>query len=346
MMQMRGFTIGFAVLFVLSSTTTARASSPTSPPTSVSDGKSADAKSESKTTKTRKKAKKRRWVNPNRAKAAPKNWRAPKSPGVQQSVEKAHGLSLSDRLVATTDAFVGAPYGISPLGEGAGEDTDPRIRFDVFDCTTFVETGIALALSDDLTAAEHLLDVIRYRRGEPNFLARRHFPEAEWIPELVELGFLEDITRQVGGDAVQVETKRIDPKVWDRRKRPSHLELPTERIPVGTFSLDVWPLDLARAGRAKIPAGTVLNLVRVDYKSVPVRVSHQGLIIERDGKQFIRHAADRMYHRVVDEPLDYFFHRMQQYKKWPVAGVNLVAVREPTAGRGSKAQPAFDTSSQ
>ena len=72
-----------------------------------------------------------------------------------------------------------------------------------------------------------------------------------------------------------------------------------------------------------------MNLVRVDFKSVPVRVSHQGLIIEKNGKKFIRHAADRMYHRVVDEPLEAFFHRMQQYRKWPVAGVNLVRIVSP-----------------
>lgn len=246
---------------------------------------------------------------------------------------------FAERLRVVSDPFVGAPYVVSPLGEGEGPDPDPRFRYDAFDCTTFVETTVALALANDVEEARALLDFIRYRGGKPGFLERRHFPEAEWIPELAELGFLEDITRAVGGDAVVVEKKRLDPGVWERRKRPSHLELPAERIPSGEFALDVWPLDIARAEQAKIPPGTLLNLVRVDFRSVPVRVSHQGLVIEKGGKLYLRHAADRMFHSVVDEPLDHFFSRMQKYKKWPVAGVNLARVKEPDGWRTKLRSP-------
>jgi hypothetical protein len=261
---------------------------------------------------------------------ARKKFAAPDESDVDKTVRATSPeLPLAERLVRVSDAFVGAPYRISPLGEGAGEDPDPRIRFDAFDCTTFVETTIALALTRDLDAARALLDEIRYQGGEATFLKRRHFPEAEWIPQLVEAGYLEEITRAVAGDETAVAKKKLNPKVWDRRKRPSHLELPDERIPDGVFALDIWPLDAARAGQKKIPPGTVLNLVRVDFKSVPVRVSHQGLVIEKAGKRYLRHAADRMYHGVVDEPLDRFFSRMQKYKKWPVAGVHLAKVTDP-----------------
>jgi hypothetical protein len=244
--------------------------------------------------------------------------------------------SLAERIVVVSEPFLGAPYAVSPLGEGAGasEDPDPRMRFDAFDCTTFVETALALAMTDDLAQARSLLDLIRYEKGEATFLKRRHFPEAEWIPQLEKLGFLVDITREVGGTDVTVESKLINATVWDKRRRPSHLELPVERIPDGTFSLDVWDLDAARAGQKKIPPGTLLNLVRVDFKTVPVRVSHQGIVIEKNGKQYLRHAADRMFHSVVDEKLDHFFLRMQKYKKWPVRGVHLMRLAEPEGWRG------------
>lgn len=247
--------------------------------------------------------------------------------------EKVAAQNLAERIVAVSDPLVGAPYMHSPLGEGEGEDQDPRLRFDAFDCTTFVETTLALALAKDLDEAATLLDFIRYKGGRPSFLARRHFPAAEWLPELIGLGFLEDVTQKVGGADVVVETKVLNAAVWQRRKRPSTLELPEERIPSGVFALDVWPLNRARARQDKIPPGTVLNVVRVDFKSVPVRVSHQGIVIEKDGKRYLRHAADRMYHSVVDEPLDRFFRRMQQYKRWPVAGVHLTRIREPADWR-------------
>lgn len=250
----------------------------------------------------------------------------------QQVIDAQATADLAARLVQVSEAFVGAPYAVSPLGEGRGRDTDPRMRFDAFDCTTFVETTIALALAENLDEARQWLDVIRYRGGRPDFLTRRHFPGAEWLPELTRLGFLQDITREVGGERVVYETKALNEEVWERRKRPTVLELPAARIPRGVFGYHVWPLDVARDEAEKIPPGTILNLVRVDFPSVPVRISHQGLVIVKDGKRYLRHAADRMYHSVVDEPLDGFLARMQKYRKWPVAGIHLTRILAPTRG--------------
>jgi hypothetical protein len=259
---------------------------------------------------------------------------APSEDVVAKQVKLKRG-DLAARLVTVTDPFVGAPYRLSALGEGSGVDADPRIRFDAFDCTTFVETAMALSLADDLDEAKRLLDFIRYRGGKVGYLERRHFPEAEWIPELKQLGFLEDITRQVAGNETVVESKVLNADVWRRNRSDKTPHLPDDRIPNGTFSLDVWPLAKARAGQAKIPTGTVLHLVRVDYKSVPVRVSHQAIVIEKNGQRFVRHAADRMFHSVVDEPIDHFFARMEKYGKWPVSGVHLTRFREPPDWRQS-----------
>ncbi len=269
----------------------------------------------------------------------PAAFAAPTEPMVAAAVVGARGHDLPTRLRLVTEPFLGAPYRLSPLGEGSGVDADPLLRFDAFDCTTFVETAMALALADDLDHARRVLNVVRYREGRVDYLSRRHFPEAEWIPELIRLGFLEDITRAVGGDQVKVEQKRLDASVWHRARHQGMPALPDQRIPVGTFRLDVWPLADARAGAARIPPGTILHVVRVDYPSVPVRVSHQGIVVDKGGQLFLRHAADRMYHAVVDEPLDHFLSRMQQYRKWPVAGVHLTRVTTPPPMPSSPATP-------
>lgn len=232
----------------------------------------------------------------------------------------------AQRLVAVTKSFLNAPYTHSPLGEGdaGGPDTDPRLRFDAFDCTTFVESALALSLSSSLPEAATILDHIRYRKGQVSYAERRHFPEAEWIPELIAAGLLHDITESVGGADVVIATKKLNNAVWEKARHKGLPALPDGRIPDGVFSLPVWPLDKALAHPERIPAGTVLNLVRDDFASVPVRVSHQGIVLDVDGVKVIRHAADRMHHRVVDEPLGRFFARMSHYKKWPVTGVHLV----------------------
>ena len=254
---------------------------------------------------------------------------APAAERVAAAVAAPHAPLLADRLRDVTDPFVGAPYHLSALGEGSGIDPDPRLRFDAFDCTTFVETAMALALAHDVTEARALLDVIRYRDGKVDYLARRHFPEAEWIPELTALGFLKDITPALAKETLARADKTLTLSLWKRSKKPGVPTLPDARIPEGTFSLTLWPLKDAQAHAREIPAGTVLHLVRVDFKNVPVRVSHQGLVLEKNGRKFLRHAADRMYHSVTDEPLDHFFARMVQYGKWPVAGVHLTQVTEP-----------------
>ncbi len=229
------------------------------------------------------------------------------------------------RLVDVTQPFVGAPYVLSPLGEGDGQvpDADPRFRVDAFDCTTFVESAMALSLGANLDDSLKILDAIRYRGGHVGFAQRRHFPEAEWIPELINAGLLVDITKEVGGTDVVVETKQLNAAAWNKTRHKGLPTLADERIPDGVFALNVWPLAAAAAHPERIPAGTILHLVRVDFATVPVRVSHQGLVVDVGGKRVMRHAADRMHHRVVDEPLEAFFARMTKYGKWPVTGVHL-----------------------
>ena len=74
----------------------------------------------------------------------------------------------------TGQSFLGVPYMNSPLGEGVMPDSDPLIRFDAFDCTTFVETVLA---GGDVNK----LNKIRYKNGNVGFLNRNHFIESDWL---------------------------------------------------------------------------------------------------------------------------------------------------------------------
>ena len=61
-------------------------------------------------------------------------------------------FSTIERLAIVSSAFLGRPYFWGPLGEGAEGDFDqyPLYRADLFDCLTFVETVLAVALTDNL----------------------------------------------------------------------------------------------------------------------------------------------------------------------------------------------------
>ncbi|MFC1654520.1 N-acetylmuramoyl-L-alanine amidase-like domain-containing protein, partial [Myxococcota bacterium] len=222
--------------------------------------------------------------------------------------------------------FLQVPYAASPLGEGEGNapDEDPLIRFDAADCTTFLETSMAMSRSSSLKEAREVLRKIRYTDGQVDYRQRKHFMMAQWIPQNQKAGFIKDITEQIGGVAVLWASKHLDAEVWKRRrKKDSWPELDPADVPQGVFRVPVIPIDRAREFASRIPAGTILNVVRIDYRSMPVRITHQGLVIQRRGKRYLRHAARAGYKRVVDELLDTFLKRNQAYKKWPVAGINL-----------------------
>ena len=265
------------------------------------------------------------------AAAATPRHRVPDSDTVDAVLTRSRDFALEDRIVAVTDPLLGASYALGPLGEGTagGPDGDPRLRYDAFDCTTFVETAMALSFAARSEEVEAILDTIRYRDAVPVFDNRRHFPAAEWIPELVGLGMLEDITREVAGTDVRTETTILSPQVWDRRKARILEELPPERIPNGKFPLDVWPLEAALAGYRSIPGGSVLSIMRTDRPRLPVRITHQGLVIVRDGEHFLRHASDAPYDRVVDEPLASYLKRIRGYREWYVVGIHLARITQP-----------------
>ena len=240
------------------------------------------------------------------------------------------------RLLRVSSMFLGVVYANSPLGEGDGHepDPDPMISFEAVDCTTFIEQTMALSQASKLKEAMDWLRKIRYIDGVVDYLQRKHFMMAQWIPLNQKAGYLEDITRQVAGPVVRRITKRLDGPVWERRrKKDTWPKLTAEQGPSGTTELLVIPIEFARKYGGMIPAGTILNIVRRDYRSMPVRISHQGIVIIRGGRRYLRHAARAGYRKVVDELLDTFLRRNQAYRKWPVEGINLMRVKNFSSGQ-------------
>ena len=232
------------------------------------------------------------------------------------------------RLERVTAPLLGVKFGVSPLGEGTGPgpDKDPRIRFDRFDCTTFVETALALARTDKPWAVLDELDSIRYRGG-PEYLNRRHFPEAEWIPELIGLRILEDSTPQLGHGVI-VRTRHYGHDWWSEKGYLALLGLPKTRAPQGDYSLAVWPIEEAIRDSVQIPTGSIINVIRDDDGKAPVLVAHQGLVLMVDSQKVVRHAAYPPAGAVIDEPIARFLTRITHLKTYRVAGVNVLRVVE------------------
>lgn len=238
--------------------------------------------------------------------------------------------SFAELLELVTRGLVAAPYLLSPLGEGRGQDLDPKFRLDAFDCTTFVETAMALAACDDLEEAKHELDRIRYKRDAQVFEERRHLMVAQWIPGLIEAGLLEEITEQIGGEKTIHMEFKMSRRRWKRRRVAKELDLPKDELPVGTFVLPYLTIKDAKALVKKVPPGVIVNVVRENHPAYPNVITHQGLIVNRPGSKIplVRHASP-VSKRVIDETLDHMLMRYLRPRKWKIIGVNYLRVVDP-----------------
>ncbi|MDR0394392.1 MAG: DUF1460 domain-containing protein [Tannerella sp.] len=110
--------------------------------------------------------------------------------------------SMAELIIETARFFLGKPYAASTL------EKDPEqlvVNLREFDCTTFVET--TLALSRTVENLEHpsfedfceQLQRIRYRNGAvDDYTSRLHY-FTDWIYENEKNGFVHDVTRKAGG---------------------------------------------------------------------------------------------------------------------------------------------------
>jgi hypothetical protein len=242
--------------------------------------------------------------------------------------------TLGERVQAVSDGFLGTPYVLGNMGEGPdgdGRDQDPRYNVTGMDCTTMVEHALAFALSDSLPAAKKRLDAIRYTGGKVGYGTRRHWPEAQWVKGLVAEGYLEDVTAQVAGPKVKVETASvtIDVPLFKLSAHAAGMPLTDEEVPRGTFSIPYVPMDKLTDVLPRLEAGMVINIVKAPKDGLLVRISHQGLVVRKQRAVFIRHASSVGDKAVVDESVLDFLSRQRKAKSWPTVGFEFLRPKAP-----------------
>ncbi|WP_230425661.1 N-acetylmuramoyl-L-alanine amidase-like domain-containing protein [Spartinivicinus ruber] len=132
----------------------------------------------------------------------------------QGLINTTQNLSTINKVNKISELLLGTPYADGKLGEGINGkyDKDPLYRFDQFDCTTFVETVMAVAISDSSDNFLNNINNIRYKGGYVSYTTRNHFPSLDWIPN--NQVFFEDITRSIAGESTATAVAIIDKKAW------------------------------------------------------------------------------------------------------------------------------------
>lgn len=186
----------------------------------------------------------------------------------------------STRLDAASRALMGRPYLLGPLGEGDSlhGEAKPRLRMDAFDCVTYIETALALAVSPDSSSILPTMDTIRYRGGNAVWKDRNHFFEGDWLPRNHRFARLDTFP----GDTVE---DRLLSRQGFYAKRGVAVD-------DTTIALRMTPREKAIERWSRPSDSTRIRGVGFVGKVKGYPVLHTGFLVERRGEPAIlRHAS-------------------------------------------------------
>ena len=242
---------------------------------------------------------------------------------------------VANRMAAISKAMLGKPYLSDPLGEGSGTDPDPIARYDAFDCLTYAEEVLALSLAPDPLHAAQIRSDLRYGVGNPvAYVQRRHFMELQWIPGVVEDGWMRMSSGDYGN--VTVLEKEVTSDTWKWWRPRSSFAHTDEQLPKGTMRLEVLPLATAQLVADQIRPGSLILTVRKDRPGVPLWVTHVSLLVRNDeGQAVMRHATKMGAGGTRDHSLHWYLQHLESYRNWKVEGIAVMEPIEPGPRRAA-----------
>ncbi|MES2999010.1 MAG: N-acetylmuramoyl-L-alanine amidase-like domain-containing protein [Pseudomonadota bacterium] len=236
--------------------------------------------------------------------------------------------SLQQRVVHYSAGLLGSPYQLGALGEGpAGKyDKNPLYRFDYFDCETYLDTVMAMALAKNFIDFKERINHIRYRQGQIAFIQRNHFPSADWIPNNKRNGYIRELTYTIAGQKTKITTTLINRRNWYQHFTTNSIQIPYlstpeksillaqlkkegQKFPNEEVSIAYIPLaELLQNSQLerKIPTGSIIFFVGdnnhlTSQIGTQMNVFHMGFAIWKNGQLYFRMASSRE-RRVIDAP--------------------------------------------
>jgi hypothetical protein len=204
--------------------------------------------------------------------------------------------TLPELVLLLSRHFLGTPYEAETLERGASEALVVNLR--AFDCVTFVENVIALALAikSGATAFTDYLTTlmkIRYRNGHIyDYSSRLHY-FTDWIWDNGRKGFLADITSRIGGIPVK---KNLNQMTSHRNDHPSlrddatFLKMQGVETSCARRTFYFIPKDRWRQAEEKIEDGDIMGITS---NKAGIDVIHVGFASLVNRKVRLVHASSR-----------------------------------------------------
>ncbi|WP_342147466.1 N-acetylmuramoyl-L-alanine amidase-like domain-containing protein [Rickettsiella endosymbiont of Aleochara curtula] len=147
---------------------------------------------------------------------------------VKQLISLNQNYPIQRRIEIQSAALLNTPYLEGALGEGVNGryDQNPLYRFDYFDCETYVDTVMALALAKNLPDFKNKINQIRYKQGNVSFTQRNHFPSADWIPNNKRNGYIRELSYLIAGQEARLTRTKINLRNWYRNLTIDRIQIP------------------------------------------------------------------------------------------------------------------------
>ncbi len=204
------------------------------------------------------------------------------------------GKTRAARWQLAITSFLGTPYLENTLDHNAIEQL--VIEPDKLDCWTFIESSLALFLCSEMKDATtqdyaHFIQRMRYRNGKIDGYGSRIHYFTDWMVQAAENGWLQDVTRDCGGEDIQ---KNISFMTAFPNGYP-HLSDNTAFQQVLAAEKRLSERHYVYLPKSKladwehtIHAGDLIAL------TTPIEgldVVHQGWAVKRDGRIYLLHAT-------------------------------------------------------
>jgi hypothetical protein len=195
-------------------------------------------------------------------------------------IESMIEMNFHERIEKASARLIGRPYVENPLVGGPMLEEILTISLEGFDCVTYIETALALALSRSVNQFVKTIRELRYENGNVNWRARNHYM-ADWVARNQSRGRIVNITR--GKESVR-KTKTLGLVAG----------LPAKRV-----SFSCFPKRALSRVAHKIETGDIVLFASVKKR---LDVFHTGLLIRRRDEILLRHAT-RKVGAVIEQPL-------------------------------------------
>lgn len=210
--------------------------------------------------------------------------------------------------------FIGREFLDTPYKGGTLEGSPEMltVNLDEMDCTTYMETVAALALTVSSGRCSwqdfaEMLSNIRYRNGEPDGYASRLHYISDWIITNSHRGYVREVSNRFPSADSQIKT--IDFMSRNRKAYPALADsLEYERVKNMEVGYRSHRMDYIKSARLFSKAVTNAfkagDIVALTTKTNGLDVSHVGIIvIEKDGPHLM-HASSKAG-KVVIDPLTF-----------------------------------------